>query len=110
MRAPATKPCATSANGFCNFCLIVIAVSRSCRPPSVTPHMRIVCLTAPKPEVNRDRAPLDEGVRPDDEGASGVPMAPIQSICSRSEEHTSELQSLMRISYAVFCLKKKKIH
>src|SRR3546814_6640308 len=28
--------------------------------------------------------------------------------CSRSEEHTSELQSLMRISYAVFCLKKKK--
>src|SRR3546814_7320744 len=27
---------------------------------------------------------------------------------SRSEEHTSELQSLMRISYAVFCLKKKK--
>src|SRR3546814_8452805 len=28
--------------------------------------------------------------------------------CSRSEEHTSELQSLMRISYAVFCLNKKK--
>src|SRR3546814_5438240 len=28
--------------------------------------------------------------------------------CARSEEHTSELQSLMRISYAVFCLKKKK--
>src|SRR3546814_5311374 len=31
-----------------------------------------------------------------------------QSFNSRSEEHTSELQSLMRISYAVFCLKKKK--
>src|SRR3546814_8466686 len=28
--------------------------------------------------------------------------------CQRSEEHTSELQSLMRISYAVFCLKNKK--
>src|SRR3546814_2258561 len=28
----------------------------------------------------------------------------------RSEEHTSELQSLMRISYAVFCLQKKKTH
>src|SRR3546814_6290542 len=28
---------------------------------------------------------------------------------ARSEEHTSELQSLMRISYAVFCLKKKKL-
>src|SRR3546814_1093726 len=31
-------------------------------------------------------------------------------VIPRSEEHTSELQSLMRISYAVFCLKKKKIH
>src|SRR3546814_8613274 len=30
------------------------------------------------------------------------------SVSGRSEEHTSELQSLMRISYAVFCLKKKK--
>src|SRR3546814_5880791 len=30
-------------------------------------------------------------------------------VAKRSEEHTSELQSLMRISYAVFCLKKKKI-
>src|SRR3546814_7706798 len=32
-----------------------------------------------------------------------------ERIFRRSEEHTSELQSLMRISYAVFCLKKKKI-
>src|SRR3546814_6390884 len=32
------------------------------------------------------------------------------SSLARSEEHTSELQSLMRISYAVFCLKKKKDH
>src|SRR3546814_6273094 len=31
-----------------------------------------------------------------------------RSFMGRSEEHTSELQSLMRISYAVFCLKKKK--
>src|SRR3546814_2109197 len=30
------------------------------------------------------------------------------NVANRSEEHTSELQSLMRISYAVFCLKKKK--
>src|SRR3546814_1250863 len=34
----------------------------------------------------------------------------IAQVAPRSEEHTSELQSLMRISYAVFCLKKKKIH
>src|SRR3546814_7111870 len=37
-----------------------------------------------------------------------VPCRLLKSIqCPRSEEHTSELQSLMRISYAVFCLKKK---
>src|SRR3546814_3001812 len=36
------------------------------------------------------------------------PKRPRYSLaCTRSEEHTSELQSLMRISYAVFCLKKK---
>src|SRR3546814_7706671 len=33
-----------------------------------------------------------------------------RGVMARSEEHTSELQSLMRISYAVFCLKKKKTH
>src|SRR3546814_4506785 len=43
--------------------------------------------------------------REDPGGAHGVGEEPKD----RSEEHTSELQSLMRISYAVFCLKKKKI-
>src|SRR3546814_9507947 len=44
---------------------------------------------------------------------AGIPVQLVQLACSnrtpgtRSEEHTSELQSLMRISYAVFCLKKK---
>src|SRR3546814_5230563 len=33
--------------------------------------------------------------------------SPVSCAAARSEEHTSELQSLMRISYAVFCLKKK---
>src|SRR3546814_3414005 len=37
-----------------------------------------------------------------------VSASPREQIFDRSEEHTSELQSLMRISYAVFCLKKKK--
>src|SRR3546814_4267946 len=36
--------------------------------------------------------------------------APFMHAIFRSEEHTSELQSLMRISYAVFCLKKKKLY
>src|SRR3546814_10752847 len=46
--------------------------------------------------VAPDTSPRGEGVPDDPEGAY-----------DRSEEHTSELQSLMRISYAVFCLKKK---
>src|SRR3546814_7332678 len=41
------------------------------------------------------------------EGSGGVSGA-VPAGTFRSEEHTSELQSLMRISYAVFCLKKKK--
>src|SRR3546814_5362110 len=40
--------------------------------------------------------------------ASSLSQMPLPSL--RSEEHTSELQSLMRISYAVFCLKKKTKH
>src|SRR3546814_6087247 len=49
--------------------------------------------------------------------SAAAPTTPSAAACSgngshrrppRSEEHTSELQSLMRISYAVFCLKKKK--
>src|SRR3546814_4533682 len=54
---------------------------------------------------------MQEGVMLD-----AAPVAAIQAVVAqhvpgtgdRSEEHTSELQSLMRISYAVFCLKKKK--
>src|SRR3546814_5695030 len=60
------------------------------------------------PDCSRPFAML-EGGRPD--GASsrdGMVMGTY--VHGRSEEHTSELQSLMRISYAVFCLKKKKKH
>src|SRR3546814_2111962 len=42
--------------------------------------------------------------------AGNADQADIDLELARSEEHTSELQSLMRISYAVFCLKKKKNH
>src|SRR3546814_5706219 len=40
--------------------------------------------------------------------SAGFARSAVKCRHSRSEEHTSELQSLMRISYAVFCLKKKK--
>src|SRR3546814_1561305 len=48
-----------------------------------------------------------EGDDRDRQPRNAVPPQPIERISLRSEEHTSELQSLMRISYAVFCLKKK---
>src|SRR3546814_10433071 len=45
---------------------------------------------------------------PDRRPADFDPNAPCKHFIQRSEAHTSELQSLMRISYAVFCLHKKK--
>src|SRR3546814_5309325 len=56
--------------------------------------------------TDRTARPSDRAVgarRGDRRGDRPAPRKP-----ARSEEHTSELQSLMRISYAVFCLKKKK--
>src|SRR3546814_6553617 len=51
----------------------------------------------------RERVRRIEPVDPDEDGAARG----ARRLQPRSEEHTSELQSLMRISYAVFCLKKK---
>src|SRR3546814_3654958 len=65
------------------------------------------------PAGHRDRvhaaAVLDLAQRVAEQGAVAVSKvrASLDGDCLRSEEHTSELQSLMRISYAVFCLKKK---
>src|SRR3546814_1764983 len=77
-------------------------------------------LSRPVVSVNRRNArvaPLTLGARipivrhPSSEGIGNTswikPPGKQRSAVSRSEEHTSELQSLMRISYAVFCLKKK---
>src|SRR3546814_9687350 len=60
-------------------------------------------LRGPYPSANADELPgladAGRGLRTGRDDACQL---------ARSEEHTSELQSLMRISYAVFCLKKKK--
>src|SRR3546814_2829269 len=53
----------------------------------------------------RAAAVLPEALSPEEEAR----LARLLAEDARSEEHTSELQSLIRISYAVFCLKKKKI-
>src|SRR3546814_5409101 len=67
--------------------------------------------------VAEPRRMLEPGLdqRKGDAGVAGLAPAEAEALpqqahdLGRSEEHTSELQSLMRISYAVFCLKKKKI-
>src|SRR3546814_2804220 len=71
---------------------------------------------ADPPERGRKRAhgdrrrPCRSARRPPARRRDGAPAGELSAALSRhgrSEEHTSELQSLMRISYAVFCLKKK---
>src|SRR3546814_2772332 len=57
-------------------------------------------------QQGRQRRQLDG--QPDGGQIGGIQVHAVARLRSRSEEHTSELQSLMRISYAVFCLKKKK--
>src|SRR3546814_8313371 len=57
------------------------------RQPVLLVNKRVLVSVSPQPGFLHQRTPLDS--------------------LGRSEEHTSELQSLMRISYAVFCLKKK---
>src|SRR3546814_8201972 len=54
-----------------------------------------------------DRAGRTAGARDRDLAILQNLIAGVPEALGRSEEHTSELQSLMRISYAVFCLKKK---
>src|SRR3546814_4039615 len=56
-----------------------------------------------RPFISSYNTPLAAATR-------GSPSMKPRSRSKRSEEHTSELQSLMRISYAVFCLKKKNKH
>src|SRR3546814_1309144 len=55
-----------------------------------------------------DKKVRDQLKQWESDGYGDFPVCMAKTQYSRSEEHTSELQSLMRISYAVFCLKKKK--
>src|SRR3546814_4994400 len=95
-------------------------ISSSCSPPSLSRMIRrcLPLVSLPNettPEISA-RIAGSLGLRASNRSATrGRP--PVMSrvfdascgiLATRSEEHTSELQSLMRISYAVFCLKKKK--
>src|SRR3546814_7480321 len=61
--------------------------------------------TGRKTPRSSEHGAVGRGYAPDTRAVSEA-VAPMASAC-RSEEHTSEIQSLMRISYAVLCLKKK---
>src|SRR3546814_5717351 len=64
------------------------------------------CTRTLHPDDRLRRDQMDRG-RPLGQAPDHARMANAPRVDDRSEEHTSELQSLMRISYAVFCLKKK---
>src|SRR3546814_6644439 len=70
--------------------------------PRATVGTRAGMLEAPRGQAAR--AGAGSGLENSIESSTDPNLSAIRS--SRSEEHTSELQSLMRISYAVFCLKK----
>src|SRR3546814_1263158 len=65
--------------------------------PAARPFVELAAKRGIEAEGPFDRGPFHRSI-----------PSPGSSDAIRSEEHTSELQSLMRISYAVFCLKKKK--
>src|SRR3546814_9257469 len=84
--------------------VLTIARRRGAGPNDASSTARGQFHVAQHPEVRRDRGP--GGGRRHVGHLAGVRRRHAARL--RSEEHTSELQSLMRISYAVFCLKKKK--
>src|SRR3546814_4998771 len=90
----------------------LMARSKACLPPRSAPHHRW-CGDLPSLRSAQVRAvfhqPAQRCRRADRSGRASLAAVPQVEgeWLYRSEEHTSELQSLMRISYAVFCLKKK---
>src|SRR3546814_1730965 len=84
---------------------------RSTRTDTLFPYttlFRSVRFVRPSPRGAPARH-CQTGVREHGQSRVATPANPPHHLKAiRSEEHTSELQSLMRISYAVFCLKKKK--
>src|SRR3546814_7321175 len=83
-----------------------------CAPCSTISTLLVFCMLAPMVSQSMlarssQRKSMTSASTPVCSTASRL-CATMDKYVNRSEEHTSELQSLMRISYAVFCLKKKK--
>src|SRR3546814_9967553 len=96
---------------FFVFFLMIRRPPRSTRTDTLFPYTTLFRSPDPRsgapPPVRRRSVRRSSAIRTGREGISGS-ARPRTARRARSEEHTSELQSLMRISYAVFCLKKKK--
>src|SRR3546814_6776682 len=88
----AGSPRRSSATSLCE-------LRMACSPPFTATYMASVLRQDAARQADDGLAAGQEDVDPERE---------LRGVESRSEEHTSELQSLMRTSYAVFCLKKKK--
>src|SRR3546814_1660662 len=85
------------------FFLMIRRPPRSTRTDTLFPYTTLFRSLRPR------RQPLVDATRRPAAGADPQERTQFSRFSAiRSEEHTSELQSLMRISYAVFCLKKKK--
>src|SRR3546814_11408526 len=83
------------------FVLMILRPPRSTRTDTLFPYTTLFRSLAPG---------FRRGARSRRRHRVAARLGPRLRAHGRSEEHTSELQSLMRISYAVFCLKKKKQH
>src|SRR3546814_11096935 len=102
------------------FFLMIRRPPRTTRTDTLFPYTTLFRSAVPADQVvilpnNKNIIPVAEQV--DAQTSRSVRVVPTRGIAEafaalmgydRSEEHTSELQSLMRTSYAVFCLKKKK--
>src|SRR3546814_2943243 len=83
------------------FFLMIRRPPRSTRTDTLFPYTTLF-------RSPRERAAVHESALPLGGLVGDLHDDAYAALAGRSEEHTSELQSLMRISYAVFCLKKKK--
>src|SRR3546814_9183251 len=106
---------------FILFFLMIRRPPRSTRTDTLFPYTTLFRSAEPRSARRQSRRRLsrapgkparwpvaDVKRRAGDDRKAGCEAAGADRHLGRSEEHTSELQSLMRISYAVFCLKKKK--
>src|SRR3546814_5273237 len=110
------EPCADirSVGGDPQTAATVEGAVVGCHEPALAGDLRVVAGAAPRPEriAGKQEDVPAIGIGAVVGGAGTARRHELQDMAeavgsSRSEEHTSELQSLMRISYDVFCLKKK---